>query len=176
MSEQTTGPGRAMDEEARARIRAVARRVDRVNDWLHVGGALPPEDYDKLAGAGVTHVVDLREAHEDIGDVSGLEALGISRRQVPVPNQSAPQFEQLVEVAQWFDGSDEEATLYVHCGGGFGRAAVMSVALLVHQGSSVDDAVEAVKGVRPEIRLNEEQMNWLREVEARLQGERPATA
>ena len=166
MSEQS-GPGRPMDEETRARIRAVARRVDRVNGWLHIGGALPPEDYDKLASAGVTHVVDLRRDEENIGDVSGLAELGIQRFQVPVRNQAAPVFEQLVEITQWFAGSDESASLYVHCGGGFGRAAAMTVALLVHGGTSADDAIEEVRATRPEIRLNEEQLAWLREVEAR---------
>jgi protein-tyrosine phosphatase len=165
-----------MDEETRARMRAAARRVDRINAWLHIGGALPPEEYGKLKDAGVTHVVDLREEHEDIGDVSGLDALGISRRQLPVRNQSAPRFEQMVEVTQWFDANDEQATLYVHCGGGFGRAAVMSAALLVHAGAGVDAAVDLLRQARPEIRLNEEQMRWLRQVEARLKGSHPGPA
>ena len=43
----------------------------------------------------------------------------------------------------------------------------MSVALLVQKGATVDAAIEQVKAARPEIRLNEEQMTWLREVEAR---------
>ena len=161
------GPGAPLDDETRARLRAARGRVDRVNAWLHVGGALSPDAYQKLVSSGVTHVVDLRQDHEDIGDVSKLEDLGIQRLQVPVPNQHAPQLEQLSEVSSWFEDSQESASLYVHCGGGFGRAAVMSVALLVQKGATVDAAIEQVKAARPEIRPNEEQMTWLREVEAR---------
>ena len=162
-----------MDDETRARMRAAARRIDRVNEWLQVGGAVPPEDYDKLTDAGVTHVVDLRQDEEGIGDVTPLRDMGIERIQVPVPNGAAPVFEQLIQVTQWFGGADDSATLFVHCGGGFGRAAVMSVALLVHEGAGVDAAIQLLKDARPEIRLNEEQMAWLREVEARLSEGRP---
>jgi protein-tyrosine phosphatase len=173
MSEHTTGPGRPMDDETRARMRAAARRIDRVNEWLHLGGAVPPEEYNRLSEAGITHVVDLRQDEEEIGDVSSLEAMGIERIQVPVRNGAAPVFEQLIQVRQWFEGAEDSASLYVHCGGGFGRAAVMSVALLVHEGTGVDEAIELVREARPEIRLNEEQMVWLREIEARVSGARP---
>ena len=168
MSERGSGPGREMDDETRARMRAAAKRIDRVNRWLHVGGAVPPDEYGRLTDAGITHVVDLRQNEEPIGDVSALGDLGIERIQVPVRNGAAPVFEQLLQVAEWFEGGDDSAALFVHCGGGFGRAAVMSVALLVHYGVSVDAAIESVKEARPEIRLNDEQLGWLREVQEKV--------
>lgn len=145
----------------RTAMRAAAKRIDRVTDWLHVGGALPPEEYERLREAGINHVVDLRE--EAAADTARLKELGILQRHVPVPNQNPPTIEQLSDVANWV-GDQPRATVYVHCQGGFGRAATMAVGLLVFHGAAVDDAVEQVRKARPEIRLNVKQMAWLRSV------------
>jgi predicted protein tyrosine phosphatase len=154
-----------MGDEQRAAMRAAAKRIDRVNDWLHVGGALTPEEYERFVQSGITHVLDLRE--EDIPGVAKLTELGIVRSQVPVPNGSAPSIEQLDEVVQWFDADGGESTLYVHCQGGFGRACTMAVGLLVERGAAVDDAMQQIREARPEMRINDEQLAWLRSVEER---------
>jgi ADP-ribosyl-[dinitrogen reductase] hydrolase len=95
---------------------------------------------------------------------SALQALGIERRHVPVPDRGPPTIEQLVEVAEWADKKHNNVAMYVHCKGGFGRAATMAVGLLVVDGFSLDDAVGQVRTARPEMRLNDEQMAWLRVV------------
>jgi protein-tyrosine phosphatase len=144
-------------------------RIDRVNDWLHLGGALPPGDYERLHAAGVTHVIDLRE--ESDADTARLATLGIARHHVPVPDHSAPSLAQLVDVARLLGADGESACMYVHCKGGFGRAATMAVGLLVVQGVALDDAVAQVQKARPEMRLNDEQLVWLRELEERRRAE-----
>lgn len=150
------------DDAKRQAMRAAAKRIDRVNRWLHLGGALPPDEYQRFQQAGITHLVDLRE--DDDADSTRLGALGITRRHVPVPNGGPPTVEQLAEVGEWIDKADEGATVYVHCQGGFGRAATMAVGLLVTYGVPLDDAIEQVRMVRPEMQLNEKQMAWLRTV------------
>ncbi len=147
----------------REAMRAAAKRMDRVKDWLHLGGALSAEEYERFVKAGITHVVDLRE--EEIPEASRLGSLGIARRQVPVPNGEAPTLEQLKDVDAWFPPEDSGSTVYVHCAGGFGRAATMAVALLIQRGDTLDGAVEQVRAARPEIRLNDAQLAWLRTVE-----------
>ena len=163
MTNEAAGHGEVLDEARRAAMRAAARRIDRVNEWLHVGGALQPEEYERFLEARITHVVDLRE--EDIPGVERLLELGVTRRQVPVPNGSPPTLEQLVEVAGWFESQDDSCSLYVHCGGGFGRAATMAIGLLILGGAGFESALEQVRQVRPEIILNEEQVAWLRSIE-----------
>lgn len=153
------------DDAARAAMRAAARRIDRITDRLHIGGAIPADEYHRLAEAGVTHVVDLREAHEV--DESRLAELSADRKHVPVPNHGAPTLQQLKDVGAWLAEQGDDATLYVHCQGGFGRASTMVIGLLVQQGTSVAEAEEQVRAARPEIRLNDEQRAWLRAVEAR---------
>ena len=65
MANDRTGEQRVEDEAARrAAMAAASERIDRVQPWLQLGGALPPEDYERLRAAGVTHVVDLREDQE----------------------------------------------------------------------------------------------------------------
>jgi protein tyrosine phosphatase (PTP) superfamily phosphohydrolase (DUF442 family) len=161
-----------MSDEQRAAMRAAARRIDQVNEWLHVGGFVPAAEYQRCLDAGISHVVDLREEHE-LGEENSpppqerLQELGITRRQVPVANGSPPTRDQLIEVAYWFESEDETSGLFVHCGGGFGRAATMAIGLLILNGSRFEEALEEVRGARPEIILNEEQVAWLRSIEPR---------
>jgi predicted protein tyrosine phosphatase len=158
------GPAAAADDAQRAAMRAAARRMDRVNEWLHLGGAVPADEYGRFTEAGITHVVDLREDSEVDTDLARLEALGIGRRQVPVPNFGAPTAAQLAEIAAWLEAQLDDAVVYVHCGGGFGRAATMAVGLLMLEGLGVEEAVQQVRAVRPEIRINDVQLAWLREI------------
>lgn len=115
MSDQAPAqPGEAQ----RQAMRAATKRMDRVNDWLHVGGAIPPQEYQRFSAAGIADVVDLREDAEADADLARLDALSIARLQVPVPNHGAPSHEQLGEIADWLDAADGETVVYVHCGGG----------------------------------------------------------
>ena len=153
-------------DSGRGATRVAAKRIDRVNEWLHVGGALPPEEYARLSQAGITHVIDLRE--ETVADAGRLKELGLIRQHVPVADHGSPTIEQLTSVAACLAKGDEPVSMYVHCKGGFGRAATMAVGLLVAHGVGVDDALEQVRKARPEMRINDEQLAWLRIVEDRL--------
>lgn len=162
------GSDRPPEDAPRPDMRAAATRIDRVNDWLHVGGALPPDQYGRLRDAGITHVVDLRE--ESVADVERLQHLGIARHHVPVPDNSPPTIEQLVNIGGHLAKEGEGAATYVHCKGGFGRAATMAVGLLIARGIALDEAVQQVRDARPEMRLNDDQLAWLRQVEEHLGG------
>ena len=78
MTDQRAGQPQTPDDPQRAANRAAAKRIDRVNEWLHLGGALSPDEYERFRDARITHVVDLRE--NDDADVERLQVLGISRR------------------------------------------------------------------------------------------------
>lgn len=152
----------------REALRIARARIDRVNGWLHLGAALPPSNYQRLQEAGVTHVVDLREQSDS--DRVRLQALGIEQRHVPVPDNGPPSMAQLVDVTALVEKNGADACLYVHCKGGFGRAATMAAALLVAKGAPVDEAIDQVRTARPEMQLNEAQLDWLREVERAFAG------
>jgi protein-tyrosine phosphatase len=152
-------------DPAREAMRAAARRIDTVNPWLRIGGAIPADEFGRLAEAGVPHVIDLREEHEV--DASRLDELPAARRHVPVANHAAPTHEQLQDLTAWIAEQDGQPTVYVHCQGGFGRASTMAIGLLVQQGISVEEAEQQVRTARPEIRLNDDQRAWLKSVEER---------
>ena len=152
----------AHDQRQQA-LRIARSRIDRVNAWLRLGAALPPTDYPRLRDAGVTHVVDLRE--ESDSDRTHPQSLGIEQRHAPVPDNGPPTIEQLVDITALITERGTDTCLYVHCKGGFGRAATMAAGLLVVQGSGVDDAIEQIRNARPEIQINDAQLDWLREVE-----------
>lgn len=162
MTDLTPKQSQAPDDPQRGANRAAGKRIDRVNEWLHLGGALSPDEYQRLRAAGITHVIDLRE--DDDADAERLQTLGIARRHVPVPDRGPPTTQQLVEVAGWAHKAHNNVAMYVHCKGGFGRAATMAVGLLIVEGIALDAAVEQVRAARPEMRLNDEQMAWLRVV------------
>lgn len=158
-------PAGEVDDARRARMAAASKRIDQVKHWLQVGGAIVPGDYERLRAAGVTHVVDLREDHEVDADSARLTELGIERKHVPVPNRHAPTTPQVLDVMEWFPAGNDNASLYVHCQGGFGRAGTMAVGLLVQSGLPLEQAEQEVRSVRPEISINDEQRAWLEGLE-----------
>lgn len=147
-------------QDGAPRQQEAARRIDKVNDWLFVGGAIPAEEQHRLTEAGIGQVIDLREAVT--ADVMNLVGLGIRHHHAPVPNHHAPTAAQLDEVAGLIETIRSKRPVYVHCAGGFGRATTMAVALLVRDGVPVDEAIELVRRARPEMVLNDEQLGWLR--------------
>jgi len=158
-------PAGGVDEARRAAMAAASKRIDQVQNWLQVGGAIAPDDYERLRAAGVTHIVDLREEHEVDADSARLTQLGIERRHVPVPNRHAPTTPQMLDVIDWFPADTDDVSLYVHCQGGFGRAGTMAVGLLVQSGLTLEQAEQEVRAVRPEININDEQRAWLQSLE-----------
>lgn len=145
-------------------MRAARNRIDHVNGWLRLGGAIPASEAERLQEAGVTRIVDLREADEF--EAAQVDYPSIERRHVPVPNHGAPTLAQLQDVTEWLAQQGDENSVYVHCAGGFGRAATMAIGLLVQRGASVDEAEATVRAARPEIRINDDQRDWLRDVES----------
>jgi len=158
------------DDARREATRAARKRIDRVNDWLYIGGALPAEEYTRLGDAGITYVVDLREDAEDDTDPERLAALGIGRHRAPIPNFTCPTTDQLLDVARWVDGKDADDKVYVHCIGGIGRAAAVTAGLLVLSGLSVEDAAREVHRARPETQIKPDTLDWLRSVEEQRSG------
>jgi predicted protein tyrosine phosphatase len=137
-------------------------RVDRVAPWLLIGPALLPEDYNRIAERGVTHVLDLRAERFD--DIGAIRALGIHWRNVAVHDRLAPTVDQLHELLDWIDDEVRpDGVLYMHCEGGLGRTPTVAIALLLQQGYTLPEAHRMVLAARPEISPTGAQRNWITE-------------
>lgn len=162
MSDTPTPQPSQLSQAQMQAFMAARSRIDRVNDWLLVGGGIPASESDKLAAAGVSHIVDLRVESEF--EPADVEFSGIERNHTPVENHHAPTMEQLQGIDQWIQDQAPEG-VYVHCVGGFGRGPSVAVGLLVYRGASIEEAEAQVRSARPETMINDEQRAWLEEVE-----------
>jgi protein-tyrosine phosphatase len=81
---------------------------------------------------------------------------------LPVPDLHAPspdQFEFGVNTTEKFKAMGKK--MYIHCKNGHGRAPTMVAAYLMNQGKSANQAIEFIKSRRPEIHLEDEQLQAL---------------
>ncbi|WP_338871719.1 dual specificity protein phosphatase [Myxococcus stipitatus] len=134
--------------------------VSQVNDWLHVGGSVPPSRYAELKARGVTHVIDLRA--ERVDDAKALAALGIELLNIPVKDRYPPTVEQLVRGVEWaLPRLAQGGHLYTHCEHGVGRGPLMGLAVMVARGWEATGAYREVRQARWQCTLNDRQLGGL---------------
>lgn len=153
------------DDRKAAAQRAARHRIDRVNEWLQLGGAPAIEDYLRLVERGITHVIDLRQDGELNADPGALESLGIAWRRLPVANHGVPEDSALAGTLAWLETASSPRQVYVHCVGGIGRGATIAAALLIFQGKPAAAAFDEVRRARPEVEISQAQATWLRFLE-----------
>jgi protein tyrosine phosphatase (PTP) superfamily phosphohydrolase (DUF442 family) len=148
----------AADHVVRLVMGAPIRRVTQIAPHLHVGGQYRRRGWRRLASRGITAVVNMRSELDD-------RAAGIAPPRylyLPTEDDHAPTLEQLEAGTAFI--ADEIArggSVYIHCGAGVGRAAIMAAAYLVRTGMSPDAAWARVRQVRPFIRPTEAQTQQL---------------
>ena len=132
---------------------------NRVAPGLYVGrrplaGELPTD---------VAHIVDLTCEFSEVKAIRN----GRQYRSLPTMDGSVPPdidaFRALVDEAAHTD-----ASVYVHCAYGHGRAALMAAAILIRRGiaDGPTEAYTMLKRERPGIRPNRLQRAWLQRVES----------
>jgi protein tyrosine phosphatase (PTP) superfamily phosphohydrolase (DUF442 family) len=145
----------AADHAVRIITGAPMRSVSQITPQLHVGGQYRRRGWPRLASRGVTAVVNMRLEFDD-------NHTGIAPARylyLPTVDDEPPTLEHLrAGVAFIAEEIARGGGVYVHCGAGVGRAAVMAAAYLVSTGLTPDQAWARIRAVRPFIRPNPAQV------------------
>ena len=141
----------AADHAVRIVTGAPIRRVSQITPQLHVGGQYRRRGWPRLAARGVTAVVNVRAEFDD--DAAGIAPPRYLH--LPAADDAPPTLEQLrAGVAFIAEEVARGGAVYVHCGAGVGRAAVMAAVYLVSTGLAPEQAWARIRQVRPFVRPN----------------------
>jgi protein tyrosine phosphatase (PTP) superfamily phosphohydrolase (DUF442 family) len=133
-----------------------------VTDHLAVGGRVHPEDIPALALVGVTHVIDTRSEYCD--DVEALTKEHIQLLHLPTPDTQPLTIDQLTEGAKWASEHIQAGgRVLIHCEHGVGRSVLLTCAVLVYKGQSVNEALQLVQAKRWQAAPNFRQVDRLKE-------------
>jgi len=124
-------------------------RTSRVAANLYLGGQHYRHGLDRMARAGISASVSLREKADD-------ETRGVALQKhlwLPTVDDASPTLEQLKEASAFVGQAMAEGRgVYVHCLSGVGRAATTVAAYLVTTGLTPDQAWAKIRSVRPFVR------------------------
>jgi protein-tyrosine phosphatase len=141
-----------------------------LTDRIAIGGGIwNSENMAKVAGAGITHIIDMQIEFDDtpLAVDHGIEVLW-NPTDDDFEKKPAELFRRGVEFAQEaLNGGD--AKLFIHCAAGVHRAPMMALALLGTMGWNVGDAMTLIEARRPVADLTEV---YVRSVEEFLDGGR----
>lgn len=116
-------------------------------------------DVWKLQSLGVTHILDLREAHEWDGPgrrgssaIMEIDRLGLARLPVAIKDMGTPSARHLDEAVGFMDAALHlGGTVYVHCRAGVQRTGAIAAAWYARrEACSVDEAIEKLRVRRPD--------------------------
>ncbi|MFN2289708.1 MAG: dual specificity protein phosphatase family protein [Anaerolineae bacterium] len=148
----------AMDHAVRIVTGAPIERVTRVAPQLYLGGQYRRRGWRRLEVRGVTAVVNMRVEFDDA-------AAGIAPARylhLPTVDDEAPTLDNLRLGSEFIAEEIERGgVVYVHCGAGIGRAAIMAAAYLVTTGLTADEAWDHIRLSRPFIRPTPPQIEQL---------------
>ena len=137
----------------------------RVTPQLFVGPQYNTRGRAHLEKNGIHYDVNMRIEFDDAEH--GLALANYCY--LPTVDDQDPSFEHLDQGATFIrDALAAGGKVYIHCAGGIGRAPTMAAAYLMHTGMALDEAIAAIRGVRPFIRIMEPQMICLQEYEKRI--------
>lgn len=121
-----------------------------LTDRIAVGGGIwSAENMEKVAAAGITHVIDMQIEFDDtpLGRPLEIEVLWN-----PTDDDFEPKPPELFRCGVEFAQKaleQENAKIFIHCAAGVHRAPMMSLALLCSMGWSLEDARELIEQRRP---------------------------
>ena len=140
-------------------------RFSKVTPQLFVGPQYRTRGKAHLEKNDIHYVINMRIEFDD-----AEHGLALSNYcYLPTVDDEDPSFEHLDQGTAFIkEAIAAGGKVYIHCAGGIGRAPTMAAAYLMHTGMVLDEAIEAIRRVRPFIRIMEPQMACLQKYEKRI--------
>ena len=120
-----------------------------VTDRIAVGGGIwTAEKMTQVAGAGITHIIDMQIEFDDtpLAQPHGIQVLW-NPTDDDFQSKGPEVFQRAVDFA--LPALDEGSKVYIHCAAGVHRAPMMALCLLRVLGYSLDDAISTIESRRP---------------------------
>jgi protein-tyrosine phosphatase len=138
-------------------------KYSRITPEIYVGPQYRRAGKRKLLRTGINGVVNMRIEFDDAAHGLALEHYC----HLPTVDDHAPTLDDLHQgVAFIHKVTTGRGKVYIHCGGGIGRAPTMAAAYFISQGLGLDEAIRLIKKSRPFIKMMPVQMEQLRRFEA----------
>lgn len=138
-------------------------RYHSITEQVYLGPQHGKFAHRRLANVGIAASLNMRTGYSDVENGIGFgEYL-----QLPTTDGEAPTTEQLREGCEFVRRIVRRGeSVYIHCQTGLGRGPTMAAAFLIGEGESMEDAIAAIKHVRPFTDLQPSQLAALRRFEA----------
>jgi protein-tyrosine phosphatase len=169
----TLGPVLFGQEMSRRYYRRQCHAWDELTPQVWIGGVLDRDEAIALLKGGVTAVLDLTA---EFSEPAPLRS--VTYRNIPILDLTAPNADQLTEIAAFIERESANGIVYVHCKIGYSRtaAAVAAYLLRSHLARSTPEALDLVRRARPSVVVRPEVLAALQQFETRGFSSRPASA
>jgi hypothetical protein len=128
-----------------------------VTPRLMLGGFLAPGDVPELVREGVGAVVNV--TRELIEPRAAIEGAGLAYHEIPCWDGRAPEMDEAARGVSFIAAQiAQERKVYVHCASGVGRSVAITLSYLATcEGADVDEALSAMRRVRPRVSMSRTQ-------------------
>jgi len=138
-------------------------KYSRITPEIYVGPQYRRAGKRRLLRMGINGSVNMRIEFDDAAHGLALEHYC----HLPTVDDHAPTLDDLHQgVAFIHKVTAGGGKVYIHCGGGIGRAPTMAAAYFISQGLTSDEAISLIKKSRPFIRMMPAQTEQLERFEA----------
>lgn len=140
--------------------RRQCRPWDEVTPQVWIGRLLNEDEAKTAARLGVTAVLDLTA---EFSEPNSFRLL--TYRNIPILDLTAPNLDQLREMALFIDGESKKGIVYIHCKIGYSRTAAAAAAYLLQTGqaNNVPQSIALLRQARPAIVVRPEVVSALSE-------------
>ena len=136
-------------------------RYSQITEQLYVGPQYRKPGMSRLEAAGIHYSINMRSEFND------LERELKNHCYLPTIDDQAPTLEDLTKGVSFIERAvGSGGKVYIHCGGGVGRAPTMAAAYFISVGYTCEESLSLIRSVRPFIQVMSPQLALLRYLEA----------